>query len=958
MKAVDSLKEELTREEEINSYLSKRYKSHTEEAKKFLNLIALPVNESVRATRERYYDLMFELAEQIKGDNLDLLDEIIRHNCNGIENFRLMGADFPLHIGLAIECMKESKTFGEPKNLFLFFDNDETKDTMTKIYNAFKDEILKSKMHNLILFEMIRATGKMTNSYCDEVYSMFLKSEKKKRNFVNLFLHYLLFIDERKVSFIKEQNLDSGNIINSFFDLIDLRTKQLQSLGHLSRLDATFEFYTTVIGRIDCEPMSSLINITSSDIFKFLMIMYSQGTDDSELEKIPKDEMIRDFFKSFYKPTEHLTNEKVYNFFQSVIILNKWDSCHLAPIRIEFIKNRISNSDTEKHDLETLLNHIAPMNLLDKTSFEDADFNQYMEFKNKFFSVNKNIGNENKVDFYNLLETHSNNINSLNIVLEPTTFTIFKRYLVASALPLERALKNLPDFPIEQAKAIKKSFVQYNIEPEKEGNSHEVIFYFISMFLLNFEVSQIKFNSYESFHEYIDKILMESRSLSDAAEKLGENISDNFLKKKEIIKRISYKDLISRIPGVRLCNLFLAKNKMENHYCSEIFDQFLISDLTGMAYKPNDNVLAHNSNIRNTLKRGNIDIEKAFDTNRKAHEFFLGGKLGEIDIDKTVRTFWKNLNELNKSESTNPKLSKLIQDYQNVTLKKTNRDDNLSTEQVRNILSRVKSSFTKNTARLEVLLKALKNLNLSNLASVKLLKNLEDDIVSLKDACTNEFFNPLISKKQFKIVHWDKASPETFHLGTAVSCCLAPNGKEFPAMVQRRMDDSTFFHVVIDTNSNKPVSLAWLYFAKAKHPDAGIYVVANFFEISPSYAYKDEFRDNIAAALQEYIAAYAADIGAKGFMISPTHYGLITNFTTLPTKKIAFEKVGGYLSDQGNAQSYYLTSLSASEFYEYPLPILQPPSAPSALVLQLYKSNSSEKAGAAKSLGKSSPSKY
>jgi hypothetical protein len=165
---------------------------------------------------------------------------------------------------------------------------------------------------------------------------------------------------------------------------------------------------------------------------------------------------------------------------------------------------------------------------------------------------------------------------------------------------------------------------------------------------------------------------------------------------------------------------------------------------------------------------------------------------------------------------------------------------------------------------------------------------------------------------------WDKSLPDTFMLGNYVGCCLATDGPQFPAMVQRRIDDGMFMHVVIDKETNKPISLAWLFFAKDSKSPGDIYVVANFLEISASYAQDKFLLDMIVEHLKEYSAQYANTVGAKGFLIARLTYGSIPNNDDTPMKDIQLVKVGGFLElDKSISSGYYLKSLSASTFYLY-----------------------------------------
>ena len=179
-------------------------------------------------------------------------------------------------------------------------------------------------------------------------------------------------------------------------------------------------------------------------------------------------------------------------------------------------------------------------------------------------------------------------------------------------------------------------------------------------------------------------------------------------------------------------------------------------------------------------------------------------------------------------------------------------------------------------------------------------------------------------RKEFEIKQWDKNQLETFLLGDYLSCCLAPDGGRFSALVQRRMDAAMMMHVIEDKELKQPVCGNWLFLAYDKEDPKDIYVVANFFEIRASYGLKKELSKTLVNELLAFTGQYAQSIGAKGFLIRPLAYGLIPDFDAqYDTTIMHIGKVGGFFdpnlinNQSGVAKSYYLDALNLKEFYVY-----------------------------------------
>ena len=186
---------------------------------------------------------------------------------------------------------------------------------------------------------------------------------------------------------------------------------------------------------------------------------------------------------------------------------------------------------------------------------------------------------------------------------------------------------------------------------------------------------------------------------------------------------------------------------------------------------------------------------------------------------------------------------------------------------------------------------------------------------------------------QYIILQWDKNNINTLFLGNDLNCCLATDGKQFPAIIERRLDEACFMHVVINKKTNEPVCLNWLFFDKSM--DNEIYIKANFFEIRNNISRDPQLRDLLVKSLAGFTTEYAQDIGAKEFLIRPLadshghHYGNIPDFNAPDNPELNFnmverpgKKVGGYydMESMKTVENcvYYLLGSGMTKFYQHP----------------------------------------
>lgn len=168
--------------------------------------------------------------------------------------------------------------------------------------------------------------------------------------------------------------------------------------------------------------------------------------------------------------------------------------------------------------------------------------------------------------------------------------------------------------------------------------------------------------------------------------------------------------------------------------------------------------------------------------------------------------------------------------------------------------------------------------------------------------------------KKFKIKIWDKSHPHTFFLGNQLGCCLATDGSQFRAIIQRIIDDAMAIVTVIDEEKNEAVAGMWLFVAKdTKTHD--YYLVANFTEMRAAIARENTLlRDAIMVQLLKYTANFAKQVNLK-FSMAGLDYGTLENWH-FDLYSHSFEKIGSMTLGRGYS-NYYLKSLAEDFFYEY-----------------------------------------
>lgn len=795
--------------------------------------------------------------------------------------------------------------------------------------------------------------------------SRYVNTEKaqefiSKNDITPVQVEYLLFLTSLKIS----DSMNMSKLLIDFEALINLFAKK--------QGDDASTVFNQLLHYGD--QLESLINVMGNDWLIFISMAGVESTKEltSLLSKFNVNHEFYDFFKTFFEANKMQVlspdESEAKNLFLSCIELSKTMEKNRVPLysltysvreanalalhkamAVAIIKNcsltRFNNSQIDaivypNIPLSDVATYYDPLIFKLKDESKVADFlKNFNEFRKKFDSVNSGLEDpeQHSRDLNEMMQRNHGKFQSLINIMGDKAPLFMKKYLITSALLLQRVLEGI-NIDRKYDKFLSEIFSN-NANLILTGNNHET---FTSIMQLISFAGTMNISP-DDLKEAL------SNDLAATCQSLAKIIIGGFFKIINITG-VNYETILKRIPLKILSSLLNARNKMTGQAYQEIFEHFLMKDFDVDLSANEDsitiqNLHEHNKNIRDELDERGINNDLAFSYAKK-QQFGFGGTIGGYPYQNTVLAIWYALHAiLNQLNKIAPQLSgkelnqlkntiKLIGDFFRANLKGHEAAPvNLSPDQCLSVFNALKSNIesagTSNPSRIDSLVATIDKLPQEVKTQLKNpLNQLKQNASNIKQVIHSVTINQPTAKpvkyKEFEIVMWDKSSPQTFALGNYVGCCLSTDSSQFPAMVERRMDDDMFMHVVIDRETEQPVSLAWLFFAKDKRPPHDVYVIANFFEIAAGYTYDHQLRDTIVQHLQEYIGQYAKAVGAKGFLMNKLTYGSIPDFKDSPIKQIEIEKVGGFLNLQTQGPPYYLRSLQNSEFYVYQPRMLTP----------------------------------
>jgi len=467
-------------------------------------------------------------------------------------------------------------------------------------------------------------------------------------------------------------------------------------------------------------------------------------------------------------------------------------------------------------------------------------------------------------------------------------------------------------------------------------------------------------------------------------------LSQFFQEEKIMLTPEDVNKIFERFSLDQCSKLIVASQKMEKNEYRKIFIELLQLDLLGgnvdtflhdiKQENPIGRDLAnHNYLIQEKLRLKKISPDKALRYEKK-HDFLLySGKNKDLILASHYLALWEHLTKLKevldqgldlqtlkvdiRSEKENikelklqglddkiqkkPKLLRNIDDFFK-TIPEINK--NIPISENKNIIALLSKDIFKLKSIQRICKFYLKDkLDIQKQDAVFLSKafyeaaenfNKElEQIITLTSSSKKKTVNAEVDF--FSIEQWGKDKMTTFFLGDKVSCCLATDNTDFPAMVQRRMDDAILFHVMIDKSKDQPIALIWLFLAEDLHDN--IVLVANFFEVSAEYAQDKNVRRAILNELLEFTHQYMRDNPRiTNFYMRKLNYGYnegdIRSYPIVPF--ILQDKLGGpfiplkdklkassdaILPDQKSmtVEKYFLDALRYDEFHQFDPAILQ-----------------------------------
>lgn len=407
------------------------------------------------------------------------------------------------------------------------------------------------------------------------------------------------------------------------------------------------------------------------------------------------------------------------------------------------------------------------------------------------------------------------------------------------------------------------------------------------------------------------------------------------------------KEMFSRISPEKFTNLAKASHSMANNDYKQVFMQLLKLDLLGgdvyqfLHASNQENLLGkdiseHNASIHSQLVSQGIEPSTAL-RYPKTSDFVISAskesKRNENKINEdALVVLWDYLSQFQvqtqlalqskSTESFNKQLQAISSGFETI---KRSVDITKPASVVKALSKEINQNLIKKMLRGAEALK-------SNQAP------LEDSFFEYANHVKDQLNSLSVNTKgsaedtyYVKVEQWPKERVGTFFLGDDVGCCLASDGAQFSAMVQRRLDDALLFHVAVDQVSKKPIALIWLFLAKNEKDE--VVLMANFFEVNAKYGNNPEIRKAVLNSLLKFTELYLKDNpNIKGFYMNHLTYGWnkpdLDNYPR--TDLIITDKVGGaYIPESKEEKSelptqdvYYLKSLDEASFHQFSSSIL------------------------------------
>jgi hypothetical protein len=606
---------------------------------------------------------------------------------------------------------------------------------------------------------------------------------------------------------------------------------------------------------------------------------------------------------------------------------------------------------TKNFPKENILNSLPIFMQTIIMGYDEKIEKKFLELVKVFNKINEKAPQHYQKDFFKIFSLYSLSMAQYIKVMGIEGLNYLHKQMAHTVLPLERVLLTFPLLPEILITELSKFFKALTLITQKREDIIELFRTIIVTINILLPANSNTISNH--INELIDILKNTEKNKTGLTELL------NLLSKKviqeisgELHTRLStgqINNICSRISHEKIIKLIAASQRMEKDKYRAVFLELLIIDLTEddvdkfLHDLDQENPLGkaialHNQRIREILESYEFKMQPLINYSEKHEIVIFPEGFESLDKSNAIFALWKYIIKLEETLIENSKnITKLstINTIKNIgklieRLKNNMRaHNNNAIEIAHNLLS-----HSNNKDIIKNVLNKIEILLLNNTELTSKFKEFSQYIKDQSNILENFMKENNFKKNKiehFRIIQWPKQQFETFFLGDYVKCCLATNNEQFPAIVQRRIDDAILFHVAIDLNTKTPVALIWLYLAKTFENE--IILMANFFEVDTKYALSNSTRLGLLNGLLKFAYDYCEYNGLAAFYMNQLKYGSnIHDLTQYPLVKLNLgDKVGGPFIPHEDFQTdglstkkiYYLVSLEEEYFHKFDLAILE-----------------------------------
>jgi len=584
------------------------------------------------------------------------------------------------------------------------------------------------------------------------------------------------------------------------------------------------------------------------------------------------------------------------------------------------------------------------------------------EFKAKVQEVNLGAIKHQKIDTQKLLGVYQFQILGLCKIMGKDAFLLLNECLATSAQPLFRFLDEISTMDSKSVTLLSQLYQRHNYKKNKNEWKQLLQQYagFVSVWDVNAFLEEIMPNKKPV-----------AKNLKALVSRLNNILLERFLKKIGINEHINTESLSGKFPIHYISQLLEGQDSLESYperlkvftemikdgfKSKKKFSSFILNGDKNS--EVGERLAGHNQKVLRAFKKANIQNPKAYYLGEYPPKNILfNSPLGESDnnlsrIKASIQTHIKIMSDLLiehvKTNSDKKSVAAKLCRFMEKKVKQMNK----------NFLNpKNLNAFTKFKKHLDGHWKVQESTRQTSTAAEKLktelgtryssffehAKHVNDDYEMYQEELKTQAIlkkqkktKPASKTKKAKRWHkepftmrvWQRKPLRDLFLGLDVNCCLAPNGGEFQAIVERLMDVGMAV-IEITNQAVKTVALSWVFLGIDKNNHDKPHLVSNFHEMSNQFAGVPEIRDFLIKNLTEYSKDLSKHLGVD-YLIRPLTYGMIPDFEGLELKEgVRLEKIGGYypIGDDEDSDStpeylrevedpnYYLESLKLRKFW-------------------------------------------